>query len=183
MQNEIEKLFIRTLDDLQNKISSNDDYEILHISALLRKLLLDGEPLIHQVNRRYQKKITFHIGLPLELNQTNYQNWSIQDGFDPDTGRPGRPTDNVSVEGLLSAKVLKINDVLFTVVDLLKYEAHIKGGVHAGKPDNDKQGILVFYENNTLINGIRMSLNQLKSIGRVVLKGLLALRDAVEENK
>jgi hypothetical protein len=55
--NEAEYLFVRTYEDLQQLIKSKDDYGILKTSGLLRKLLLDMNPLIHQANRRLQQKI------------------------------------------------------------------------------------------------------------------------------
>ena len=52
-----EQLFIRTIEDLDNKLNSTDDYEILMIAGLLRKLLLDGGALLDQINSRIGLKI------------------------------------------------------------------------------------------------------------------------------
>ena len=42
----IEQLFINTLDDLDEKLESHSEYDTLMIALLLRKLLLDENPLI-----------------------------------------------------------------------------------------------------------------------------------------
>jgi hypothetical protein len=52
----IDKLFIRTVSELKTKISSNDTYELVQISILLRKLLLDREPLIYQIAKEVATK-------------------------------------------------------------------------------------------------------------------------------
>jgi len=90
--NERENLFLKIYEDIENRLTQEDSYEILQISALLRKLLLDKQPLIDQVNRTYRNKILFEItenqlyqpGMP----KPNF--YSIQDGLDPDTSRPGK---------------------------------------------------------------------------------------------
>ena len=56
-----ERLFIRTIEDLDNKLNSTDDYEILMIAGLLRKLLLDGGALLDQINSRMGLKIRFVV--------------------------------------------------------------------------------------------------------------------------
>ena len=122
------ELFLSTLDELDVKAQSNDSYDLLTISALIRKLLIDSDPLVHRVNRQYKLKLQFHIGLPpddLKPSQPG-EIWSIQDGFDPTTGYPGRPAATVSLDGLLSAKVLMAQGRFFTVKDFVKYEANIK---------------------------------------------------------
>jgi hypothetical protein len=37
-------LFLRTLDDLQQRSEATDEYEVLLAAALLRKLLIDSQP-------------------------------------------------------------------------------------------------------------------------------------------
>ena len=64
MRTDVEQLFLDTLRDLEQRVSAQDAYQILGISALIRKLLLDGYPLIDQVNRERRLKIWFEIGLP-----------------------------------------------------------------------------------------------------------------------
>ena len=56
-----EELFLRTIEDLEESISSTDSYTVLQASALLRKLLLDDYPLVDQVNQTYKLKIKFEI--------------------------------------------------------------------------------------------------------------------------
>lgn len=184
MPTEQEKLFIRTLDDLTARSKSNDPYDVLGISALLRKLLIDGTPLVHQVNKNYRKKLEFHIGLESQppVSDSKRLVWSIQDGFDPETGRPGRPTSLVDIDGLLAAKVLMINGRYYSVKDLVKFEANVKGGVHSGQPRTDNEILLADLEEFITMGGGRPSLRQMMAITRVVVKGLTPIRDEIESS-
>lgn len=56
-----EALYIATLEDIKNRIDRNNKYDVIKASGLLRLLLLDGMPLIHQINRKYRVTIRFSI--------------------------------------------------------------------------------------------------------------------------
>ena len=92
MTRQTDVLFLKTLEEIEARIRQQDPYEILACSALLRKLLIDENPLIHQVNRDRRHKFRFKIGLPPRFPALkNPTAWSIQDGFDPDTAVSGHP--------------------------------------------------------------------------------------------
>ena len=56
-----DNLFLRTLDDIEKRLSETDPYEILLISGLIRKLFLDDNPLVDQVNKKHRIKLTFEV--------------------------------------------------------------------------------------------------------------------------
>jgi len=173
MLTETDQLFLDTLSDIEQRARSEEPYQILGISALARKLLLDSIPLVDQVNRSRRLKIRFNIGLPIEfpLGFPQPSFYSIQDAFDPDTALPGMKPKNVKKDGLLAATVLIVNGKLFSVRDLVSFEAHVKGGVHAGNPGDEADRILQALGTLFQIGGYRASLRQLQAVGRVVLKG------------
>ena len=117
MRTDVEQLFLDTLRDLEQRVSAQDAYQILGISALIRKLLLDGCPLTDQVNRERRLKIWFEIGFPRKSPPGFPQPlfYPRQDGFDPDTAPPGTERKKVSRDGLLSARVLTIEGKDYTV--------------------------------------------------------------------
>ena len=83
-----EKLFIRTLDELQEKLASGDEYEILTASGLIRKLLFDEYKLADQVNQR-RVKFRFRFtdtsqGFSASMIAMKPDFWSIVDGLDPE---------------------------------------------------------------------------------------------------
>ena len=54
-------LFLYTLHDLERRTAATDEYEVLISPALLRKLLLDKERLMDQVNRGHRLDLRFRI--------------------------------------------------------------------------------------------------------------------------
>ena len=58
-----DRLFPHILDDLERRTTATDEYEVLMSAALLRKLLLDGEPLTNMDTEYeyYQTDSTFAV--------------------------------------------------------------------------------------------------------------------------
>jgi len=81
-----ELLFVRTLDDLHGSINSNDEYEVLRASALIRQLFLDGSnSLVDRVNRKYRHKLEFEVveQTPPNIPGLSFNIWGAVDGIDP----------------------------------------------------------------------------------------------------
>ena len=83
-----DQLFLRTLEDLDRRTTVADEYEVLLAAGLLRKLLLDEVPLVHQVNRYRRERIRFRINGESPLERTMLEDepvfWVIGDAIDPD---------------------------------------------------------------------------------------------------
>lgn len=170
----IKSLFINTVKDLKNKSDSNDPYEILMGVALLRKLLIDEDPLINQVNKNPKLKIKFTINdKSLPINTNGLTTYAIQDGFDPETSAPhlSKPI-LVSKDDMLKRPVMLIDGELITVLDLIKFLSHVQGAVHSRDPREEKEKILKNAEETLTIGGMQSGLRSIKAIGRVVIKGL-----------
>ncbi len=178
-----EKLFLDTLSDLEKRVASQDDYEVLGASALIRKLLLDEHPLVDQVNREYRIKLSFAVTaprqLPAGLPEPTF--FSVQDGIDPDTAPPFLQPTTVPRDQLLAYVLLRINGQAYTLKDIILFEAHVMGAVHAGSPKEDKERVLLELNKRFQIGGYRSSLRQLQAIGQVVVKGLRPIREAIQK--
>ena len=181
--NRAESLFLSTLHDLAKRVAARDEYDILGVSALVRKLILDETPLLDQVNRHHRIKITFEVTEPSRIPEGFPEPafYSVQDGIDPDTAPPFMQRKAVTRDQLLAYVLLRTNGRTYTLKDLVLFEANVMGGVHAGSPKEDKEKVLLQLNNMFRIGGYRSSLRQLQAIGRVVLKGLAPLRAAVEK--
>jgi hypothetical protein len=57
--NKYDELFLNTLKDLRAKANSNDRYQLIKASGLLRLLLLDG--LVDRVNSKHRIKLKFFL--------------------------------------------------------------------------------------------------------------------------
>lgn len=177
-------LFLRTLEDIENKMKSQDGYEIFMISGLLRKLLVDSNSLIDQVNESHLK-ITFIVNdRKLPDGDSSLMFYSMEDGFDPDTSVPhlSHPIQ-VNRDQLLKKQIMIINGEIITVLDLIKFLSHVQGGIHAGKPKGSKEVVLSEIQKSLGIGGLPAGIRTILSISRVVTKGLEPLRESIKSGR
>lgn len=184
---DIETLFLHTCDDLEMRISSNDDYILLGASKLIRQLFLDGDKsLVDLVNRKTRIKLKFEVidvEKFLEIFQTPemppFEFVGVQDGLDPDT-IPNPPRKIVNRDDFFQLPLQISGGKSFTVREIVLHQANSMGGVHAGayagEPKDDTEKLLLSTDTTTKIFNLPPGLRQLKSIGQVVLKTLAPLR-------
>jgi len=179
----IELLFIRTVDELSQRINSNDAYEILQASGLIRKLFLDENPIVEVVNRKYKEKLEFIIcdfgtfeipGVPKP------DMWNEIDSLNPDTGL-GLPVISVSRDKFFKKQIGYYEGKFYTVKDVVKYVSNIMGGVHFDTPSNEVEIALEKIKNFILFGDLNTPLRSLRAIGRIVLKSLNPLKDKVSK--
>jgi hypothetical protein len=169
-------LFLRTLDDLDRRIKARrDEYEVMAIAGLLRKLLLDADPLLNQVNRTRGLRIRFVTSLPASMSNDDL----------PEPPPPGAPPfvrgfRTVTRDGLMSRFAAWIAPHEYSVKDLILYVANVKGGIHAGTPRDDREAVLEKAGSQIRVGGFDPSVYALFGIAEVVLKGLEPLRQRVE---
>ena len=179
-----DQLFLDTLKDLEERIVAEDPYKILGASAVIRRLLLDDQPLIDQVNRAHRLKLSFECTkrweMPVGVPEPTL--WATQDGFDA-TAPPFLTRQTVTLDQLFACVLLTVNGHQFTLREVVLFEANVMGAVHAGPPREEKERALAEINDYFAIGGYRASLRQLCAIGRVVLRGLAALRAAIETKK
>jgi hypothetical protein len=141
-------LFVETLNDLEAKLrEAPSHYTILRMSALLRQLLIDrGEPLVDLVRkgRRIQISYCIAIGGPYEdaVLALKPVFWAVGDGFYPEDALASKVVRRVQLPQLLSTRIMIIGGHAYTVKDVIRQLAHVEGGVHAGRPENDKERVL-----------------------------------------
>lgn len=84
---EIEALYLSTIEDIQEKSTRGDRYQIIRASGLLRHLLIDDTALIHKVNRKYRVKISFsvidHDSIPILIDEPDGQLFIFWRNLDP----------------------------------------------------------------------------------------------------
>jgi len=175
-----DQLFIRSLEDLENRLKSQDEYEILMIAGLLRKLLLDESPLIDQVNRRRRQKIKFTVNdYPVPSEEKNLMFWSVEDVFYPKTGSLFYKPIEVTKAQLLSRTVMIYDSHSISVRELIKHVAHIQGAVHSGMPKTNKEEAMKKLAEMFGIGGLPAGLRLLCVICRVIIEGLEPLKEQI----
>ena len=169
-------LFSKTIKDIETRLRSNNDYEILMIAGLLRKLLLDEQPLVDQVNRSKRLKISYSINHRPDPGDAGLVVWSVEDSLDPETSHLINIKE-VTRDELLAIRVLKISDHIYTIREVILHISHVEGAIHAGRTKEEKDKILKKFISEWNIGGYSASLRLLKAIARVVLKGIKSLEN------
>jgi hypothetical protein len=174
------RLFLETLADLERRAAADStEYEALMIAGLLRKLVIDGHPLVDVVNNRYRLKVRYRINdtkppdVPGQLMA-----WNALDGLDPQTSDNHEPK-SVSIDGLLRQPVMINDGHVYTVRDLISHQANAAGAVHVGPGSGAAGRALRGNELSREEAEWPMQVWNLRSIARVVVAGLRELRSAV----
>jgi hypothetical protein len=147
-----EQFFLKTIEDLRHRIECGTEYDLIVAAALVRKLILDSPPLIHQINRRYGTKIRFPANSQRHLVGARTTSGSL-DLFGRDAAvREGelsltrmspemrsarekelgilRKLRPLPLYGFLKSGVFTINGHIVSVRELTRHLAHSRGGVH-----------------------------------------------------
>jgi len=135
-----EWLFVETVDDLRRRCgepASRSRYELLGIAPLLRKLLLDGSPLLQTVQiARPEVAIEFRIR-PWKSEGRGIE----EEGLQRYLGLGGEELFGGPEDAAITT-VEEFKDVIvgvaggsdLTVRSVVRYYAHVEGGVHFGVP-------------------------------------------------
>ncbi|WP_394415714.1 hypothetical protein [Roseateles sp. BYS78W] len=162
------------------------------LSALLRKLLIDGTPLLALVNRRFKQRVRFGVLLPrgpVALPSGPPEFWMVGDAIWPKVQGTFGPPAQVSLDEFLSMPIVLALGHKLTVRDVIHYGAHVHGAVHAGAPSSEKDRRMLAIEQwigkvlkESRQPGFDAIATQLRSIGRVVVDSLGVLERSVQDS-
>lgn len=175
------RLFKYTLEDIEKRLEIHNEYEVLMIAGLLRKLLLDDNPLIYQVNRDFGMQLSFLVNnRAIPTGRLAPAFWSIEDGLDPDTSVPhlSNPIKK-NLDGFLKTPVILSQGKVIKVRDVILHMAHVEGAIHLGMPKSNEEKTLKYLGENLGIGGFPVGVRLLCAIARVTLKGLQQLRSVL----
>lgn len=174
-------LFLERCRQVDALMKSQKEIDLLDLSARLRQLLLDGNALVHQANQNYRIKFVFRVGEfrgpPPDEHDVIL---SLEDGLDPDTRRPGGLAKEVNLDGFLAHKVLYLRGKAYSVRDIIKHASDAAGGVHRSDNPSEQHKKIADYSSGFGIGGLPAAIRQLQAIGRVTLKGLAPLIEALQ---
>lgn len=172
-----EELFLNTLEDMRNRLSTNKVYDLLMTAALLRKLLLDLPSLISIVKRGRQRRIWFTIGSAQPYAGAVL--WVLGGGLNPihNTGH----IKQVSLDDFLATTVIQVEGRDITIKDIIRHVSHISGSVHAGTPTEEADLILAEVNHIFQVGGADSTTFSLRAINEVVLTALADLESLIKE--
>lgn len=171
-----DQLFLQTLEDLRKKTDSEAiDYEMLMSAALLRKLLINGSPLLHEVNRHRREKIRFLVSPEDAYTRMVLEDapvfWGKYEAISPRLGQ-SRAGEEVDLDGFLATRVMLVRSVNVSVQDVIRHVSHLEGAVHAGHPKDDRDALLHAVNAELQVGGVGAVVRTLRGIAAVVLDGL-----------
>lgn len=156
----VEQLFVETLIDIEQKLSSNpSEYQLLKVSSLLRQILLEN--LLDDASAATSMVAKFRVVQPnpyqpsAELDKS----WAAMHAAHPETervnvgvglqgglmrGEPSEPGEQVlelTRKDFLAHPIgLTLNDVQYSVESVLRVAANSLGGTHNdGKPNRNPE--------------------------------------------
>ncbi len=165
------RLFEQNLHELQTLIASESEYDIVSSSRILRQLLLDGDALVHIVNRELRAKPTFRVRVPSASN--GEANW-----IDPFLS-PGLDDEYLELDHrhFLSHPIGNYDGRSVTIRQVIKYAAIVLGGVHfKAEPGDDLESVARHHVNKDG-HGLSPVLHALRHVGAVVRDALVPVRD------
>lgn len=169
-------MFARKLRELENCHSELSNYSLIDASATLRFLLLDSAPLIDVLNKEKHLPITYKVNndpwhdrpddlLPvLEWKEIN-PSLSLN------------PAD-LKKDAFLKFKCLYFLHEPYTVQDILKFYAYVRGGIHLDKGEEKFQPLRDAFQTFKL-NGISSLDHSMRGILQVVLTTLRQYKEAL----
>jgi hypothetical protein len=184
---DVDTLFLETLADLRRRSDAGPEYEVQQLAALLRKLLLDRQPLIDAVNRSRRLPVRFqvHDGSPYQdlVLSSGPTFYALQDAFDPETVLVANARiADVDRDELLRRGIVLMDGLWFSVADIVTYVAHVEGAVHRGQPRDNKQRALA--ATSIRIGGYDSPVvRSLLAVARVVARGLEPLEARIRADR
>jgi hypothetical protein len=185
-----ENLFIDTLEDLRRRTDLRaSEYDMVQAAGLVRRLLIDGNPLYAPINRGFRLKLKFRWGrLRVATAARNGSAWvpggwldptladlhpSLQNDEAQKTLRENPPHEGTLHRFLDHDPILRGEDRV-TVRELIKHYANREGGVHYDDSPPD----------STLLDDVRAESEEalrltVLAAGRIVYRGLEPLAAAV----
>ena len=135
-------LFLNVVDDIKDRVASGDDasrYTLLGLAPLLRKMLTDARPLVSIVRRTHRSAplefAAAGFDRPSELDTPSQSGMVLAFAFGGLRKSPDGAA--VSLKRFIARPVAWTPAGPVSVRDVIRYYAHVEGGVHLGTPEQD----------------------------------------------
>jgi hypothetical protein len=177
----VEQSFLRFILDLQHRTAVSNRFDLLEASAILRRLLLDARPILHLVNRSYHERLRFPIAHrdPELLYDQAGQKPSFDHVFLSPTFADPSDIRHLKFDEFLSTPALHGHQGTYTVRDVIKVCANLKGGIHFDDPSTSVEQTLVELDKNYSPFFIDASLASLPDIAWATINGTRPLIEAI----
>lgn len=185
-ETDLEKHFVDIMRDLDNRLTNlvdSREYDVIQLSAVLRKLLLDG--VINRANSRIRTPLRYRValydgpGLPANLRPDFH---AVYAELYPDSVAPEHwIRHDLKLAEFLALPLLHVRGEMFTVRDIIDLAANALGGVHFGDPRDKRLEALRQANDSRRVGGMRPIAGHLVGIAEVTRRAVQALRKALEK--
>jgi len=157
---------LRQLEDCHNELSN---YSLIDASGVIRFLLLDSAPLIDVLNRDKQLPITYRVNND-PWHEKEDDMLPVLEWKEINPVLSLNPAE-LKKDAFLKFKCLYFLQKPYTVQDILKFYAYVKGGIHLDKGEEKYQSLRDAFQTFKL-NGISSLDHSMRGIVQVVLTTL-----------
>lgn len=175
-QQAAEWLLRNSIPDMRRRIASTDDYERLGLAALLRRSLLDGQPVLNLARKRHRLPSPTFGYTPLPADEPKLSlPFYVRAG-----GAFAEPSTSGTIDNLLAARVAVFEGGPVSVKDFTRVFAHVEGAVHLRAPKEPlERYIRDLFAVSTMARP--MMLDVLADIATVTVRGMEALVAQIDE--
>ncbi|HPW47996.1 hypothetical protein KBB76_00205 [Candidatus Saccharibacteria bacterium] len=180
------ELVYRKYKRLEELSGSRDTFNAIEMAVILRSLLItDGNGLISQLLREHpeyrprskKSRITFRIAKSQLIGDYGW----VMEGIVPDPTFPIKQNvANVTRDAFLKTGVVKSQNIIFSVHDVIDFLANKEGGVHRDR--NSTNEILIQLQDEFRVGGTEGVAATMCGISQVVTDGLKPIINLMEAN-
>lgn len=173
-----ERLLVWTLPDLRHRTREGaSHYETLGLAALLRRTIADSNSVMHAARQRLRLPApTFAYTPYTRIPDPEGSRWVAVLGF---SGLEfAEPTVRGSAAHFLAAPVAFHRQDMVSVKRVISYFAHVEGGVHIGRPEDEFEEMTQRMVASVDIASLRW-VGALTGIALATIRALEPLEDAI----
>jgi hypothetical protein len=171
---------------LQELLKGGPEVQLLDVAAILRHLLLDGEPLVDIVNREFRIPIRFKVfRSATEIYERDKLAGSTSTFvFVGNTRPPFAPLREIKKDKFLNFDLYYLDGTKFTVKQVIRLCANELGGVHNQKDFSKSEEQMLRTLNKAFsIGGVSSALAALQLIGSTTIEALEKLYSLVSKGQ
>lgn len=169
-------MFSQKMQDLERCYREFSNYSLTQASNPIRSLLLDLQPLVDVLNREKQLPITYWVnGDPWHEKPEDLL--PVIEWKEVNPNLSGNPVE-LKKDAFLKLKCLYFLQQPYTVQDVLKFYAYVRGGVHLDKGEEKYQPLRDAFQTFKL-NGLSSLDHSMRGIVQVIHTTLSKYKEAL----
>lgn len=169
-------IFLQKFNELERYHLESSNYSLIQASNPVRFLLYDTQPLVDMLNKDKQLPITYCVNGD-EWHEKESGLLPVIEWKEVNPGLSGNPVE-LKKDAFLKFKCLYFLENPYTVQDILKFYAYVRGGIHLDKGEEKYQPLReAFYAFQ--LNGLSSLDHSMRGIVQVIYTTLSKYKEAL----